>query len=180
MAIKSISLPDAVINKVNNYIGQNNGNFSNIVEKGIDLFFEALENGNNKYIETLGLEDPEHSILVPFPIYLTMNQITYVQLQGLIKSKKVVTKTFNETSPSGVVNSKSQYVIITKDNPEFFKAKAALTDNKIEVLSKNFDKLSESLNSHINQITLKSKEYDKLLKKVEKLEEQLKKATAKK
>lgn len=66
MAIKSISLPDAVINKVNNYIGQNNGNFSNIVEKGLDLFFEALENGNNKYIETLGLEDPEHSILVPF------------------------------------------------------------------------------------------------------------------
>lgn len=46
-----------------------------------------------------------------------MNQTTYVQLQGLIKSKKIVTKTFNETSPNGVVNSKSQYVIITKDNP---------------------------------------------------------------
>ncbi len=174
MAIKSISLPDAVINKVNNYIGQNNGNFSNIVEKGLDLFFEALENGNNKYIETLGLEDPEHSILVPFPIYLTMNQITYVQLQGLIKSKKIVTKTFNETSPNGVVNSKSQYVIITKDNPEFFKAKAALNDKKVDELSSNFDKLSESLNNHINKYTVKAKEVDKLSREIEKLKEQLK------
>ena len=105
-----------------------------------------------------------------------MNQITYVQLEGLIKSKKVVTKTFNETSPNGVVNSKSQYVIITKDNPEFFKAKAALNDKKVDELSSNFDKLSESLHNHINKYTVKVKEVDKLKREVEKLKEQLSKS----
>ncbi len=87
--IKSINMYKTRRDKVDNYIAQNGGYFGDIVEAGIDLFFEALENGNNVMIETLGLEDPENTILIPLPLYLEMKGLSHTQVKNLEKKNKV-------------------------------------------------------------------------------------------
>ena len=142
---KSVNLSVAIIEKVDNYSSLNGASFSDIVEQGLTLFFEALEKGNNSIIETLGIEDPNNSILVPLSLYLKMNNITYTQVYALEKSKKIVIKTITEKNKN---NSKSKFVVLHEENPEFYKAKLIMMEQKVNNLNEQLIKTKETVSSN--------------------------------
>jgi len=142
--IKSINMYKTRRDKVDNYIAQNGGYFGDIVEAGIDLFFEALENGNNVMIETLGLEDPENTILIPLPLYLEMKGLSHTQVKNLEKQKKVLIKSYSEKSAKGNI-SKNRFVVLHIKNPDFYQGKVALLEKTQINFQDQLDELREEL-----------------------------------
>lgn len=139
-AIKSIYLKTSNIDRVTKYITQNGGSFSDVVDISIELFFEALERGNNKVIESLGLEHPDKSILIPIMMYINMKGSTFVQVMNLQKRGELVIKTITE---HGLKASKQKYVVLTDKHPDFHLAKTVLQENAIKSLEKQFSELNE-------------------------------------
>lgn len=142
--IKSVNLYKSKVEKINNYIAQNGGYFGDVVDRGIDLFFESLENGNNKIIESIGLEDPDNTILVPLQLYLKLKNISHTQAKNLEKKKKIMVKTYNESGINGK-SSKNRYVAICEKNPEYYQAKIALVENTVSNLQDQINELTEKV-----------------------------------
>mgnify|MGYP000558675371 CR=1 FL=1 len=142
--IKSINIHESRKNKVDNYIAQNGGYFGDIVEKGIDLFFEALENGHDVMLETLGLEDPENTILIPLSLYLDMKKLSHTQVKNLEKKKKIIVKSYSETSGKGKI-SKNRFVVLHVNNPDFYQAKVALLEKTQSNFQDQLNELREEL-----------------------------------
>lgn len=142
--IKSIYVKNTNLDRVNRYIAQNGGSFSDIVDISIELFFEALERGNNKVIESLGLENPENSILIPIMMYINMKGSTFVQVMNLHKRGDLVIKTITD---KGVKSSKQKYVVLTDKHPDFHLAKTVLLENAMKSLEKQFGELNEKFTS---------------------------------
>lgn len=51
---KSVNLTNEMIEKLTNYNKRTGTTFSEIVEKSLELYFSALEKGNEISVETLG------------------------------------------------------------------------------------------------------------------------------
>lgn len=162
---KSVNLSVAIIEKVDNYTSQNGASFSDIVEQGLTLFFDALEKGNNSIIETLGIENPNDCILVPLSLYLKMNNITHTQVYALEKSNKIVIKTITEKNKN---NSKSKFVVLHEKNPEFYKAKLTMMEQKVNNINEQLIKTKESVSTN-NMDEL----YNETTKRLEIMEEKL-------
>jgi hypothetical protein len=139
---KSCSLTEEIIDKVVNFNQRTGTSFSEIVEKSLELYFEAIEKGNDKIVETLGTEEEEDSILVPISLYIKINDIVPVQLYNLEKQKKIQIRTFTEANNG---KSKSKFVVVTEKNPEFYKAKMAMFELGFKSLENQVQKLSEEI-----------------------------------
>lgn len=129
---KSVNLTNEMIENLTNYNKRTGTTFSEIVEKSLNMYFEALKKGNEIGVETLGDEDMDNSILVPIALYIKINNLVAVQLKNLEKQGKVQIRTFTESNKS---KSKSKFVVLTEKNPEFYKAKMAM----FELSMKNYD-----------------------------------------
>lgn len=126
---KSVNLTKVMIEKLTNYNKRTGTTFSEIVEESLNMYFDALNRGNEIAIETLGVENMDNSILIPISLYIKVNGIVPAQLYNLEKQGKVQIRTLTQSNSS---NSKSRFVILTEKNPEFFKSKIAMMDLEIE------------------------------------------------
>ncbi len=139
---KSVNLTNEMIEKLTNYNKRTGTTFSEIVEKSLELYFSALEKGNEISVETLGDENMDDSILVPIALYIKINELVPVQLYNLEKQGKIQIRTFTGTNSS---KSKSRFVVLTEKNPEFFKAKIAMLDITVKNLENSVAKVFEEL-----------------------------------
>ena len=102
---KSVNLTNEMIEKLTNYNKRTGTTFSEIVEKSLNMYFEALEKGNEIGVETLGDEDMDNSILVPIALYIKINNLVAVQLKNLEKQGKVQIRTFTESNKCGSIKA---------------------------------------------------------------------------
>lgn len=139
---KSVNLTNEMIEKLTNYNKRTGTTFSEIVEKSLNMYFEALEKGNEIGVETLGDEDMDNSILVPIALYIKINNLVAVQLKNLEKQGKVQIRTFTESNKS---KSKSKFVVLTEKNPEFYKAKMAMFELSMKNYEDRLGKIEEKV-----------------------------------
>ncbi len=139
---KSVNLTTNIIEKLKNYNDRTGTSFSEIVEASINLYFEALDKGNKIQVETLGEENMENSILVPTEMYSKINNIVPSEIYELEKQGKITIRTFTETNTN---KSKTKFVVLTDNHPEYFKAKITM----LELAIKNCDFMMEKINQKI-------------------------------
>lgn len=139
---KSVNLTTSIIEKLKNYNDRTGTSFSEIVEASINLYFEALNKGNEIQIETLGVENIDSSILVPTAMYIKINNIVPSELYNLEKQGKIQIRTFTETNSS---KSKTRFVVLTDNHPEYFKAKIAMLEIAIKDCDSRLEKINQKM-----------------------------------
>jgi hypothetical protein len=135
---KSVNLSKKQILKIENYIAQKGGSFSDVVSQGIDLFFEALEQGKDRIFDNLQLENPENSILIPISLYTQITGISFVQIQNLEKSNRLTVKTITDNTNTAF---KTRYVVITENHPQYFLIKLATLEKTLDNVNKRINRL---------------------------------------
>ena len=150
---KSVNMTVQNIDDIDSYIATNGGYFADVVNEGVKLFFTALAAGNNSIIKSVGLEDPDKTILMPVALYIEINKISYTQLYNLEKKKKVILKTLEEEG-TGKRISKTKYVLIHENNPDFFKVKVSMMDLKIKDLQSQITKNKEESRVQFSELDI--------------------------
>lgn len=140
---KSVNLTTSIIEKLKNYNERTGTSFSEIVEESIKMYFKALDRGNKIEVETLGEENMDNSILVPMALYIKINEIVPTQLYSLEKQGKIQIRTFTEANSS---KSKTRFVVLTENHPEYFKAKIAMLEVAIKNCDSKLEKIYQAMN----------------------------------
>jgi hypothetical protein len=139
--IKSANLSVSRIKLVENYCEQKGCTFSDVISMGIDLFFEALEHGNDRLVEGLDLDDPNKCILVPLQLFMSVTKTSFVQVQNLVKKKQLTMKTL--TDKSNQSSSKTKYIVITEEHPKYYLVKMAMFENELSYIKGQINRLQE-------------------------------------
>lgn len=160
--IKSVNLSVSKIERVDNYTSTNGGSFSDVVEKGLDLYFEALEKGNNKILDSLGLEDPDTTIYVPISLYITMSNSSFTQVTNMANKNKLTIATM--TDKNGNESSKAKYVAISDRHPDFHLAKVTMMGETVKNLSKQITAIKEESNTNHKKLELEISRLKKEIK----------------
>lgn len=165
--VKSVNILVKNIERVDNYISTTGASFSDIVDKGIDLFFEALEKGNNKLIEGKGIEEPDKTLLIPISLYIKMKNTSFTQVNNLIKKNKL--RQITLTDKNGDESSRFKYITISEKHPDYFLAKIALASESIVTIEKRIDTTNEEIEKKIQLAKIETEEdLKKLILELEK------------
>lgn len=141
--VKSVNLPTRQIDMITNYAEQKGCSFTDIVSKAVEKFFKDLENGSDSLVESLGIDEPDSSILVPLQLYIKTTNTTFVQVKTMEKKKQLTIKTL--TYSSGGTESKTKYVVVTDKHPQYHISKTALLETALDNLNSRMNALEEKL-----------------------------------
>jgi hypothetical protein len=162
-SIKSVNLSKKNIERVTNYIQSTGGTFSDVTDKGLDLFFEALEKGNNKLIDGIGLDDPDNTLLVPLSLYIKMKNTSFTQVNKMIQRNEL--RLISLTDNDGNESSRFKYISVTDAHPDYYLSKITMMGESLASLEKRIETVKEET-VRLMQEKFKKFEEEKLKKRV--------------